>query len=97
MSVEEAADKVHGDNVAFIDVRSPGEYAMGHALGAKNIPLQEIVSRGDELSQYDTVYLICQSGGRSGQAAMYLAMEGVHAVNIQGGMNAWQAAGLMTE
>lgn len=97
ISVEEASEKVHGNNVAFIDVRSPAEYAAGHAQGAHNIPLNQIIGRADELTAYDTVYLICQSGGRSGQVAAYLALEGINAINITGGTSAWHAAGYMME
>jgi rhodanese-related sulfurtransferase len=97
VSVEEASEKVHGDNVAFIDVRSEGEYATGHAQGAKNIPLNNLVNQAESLTGYDAVYLICQSGGRSAMAVQYLAMEGINAINVLGGTNAWQSAGLMME
>ena len=96
-SVQDASERIHDTNVALIDVRSPEEFASGRVPGAINIPLEDIPTKGNELSQYDTVYLICRSGGRSGRAVMFLSMDGIHAVNIEGGMLAWQNAGLAIE
>ncbi|MGW3253060.1 rhodanese-like domain-containing protein, partial [Streptomyces fungicidicus] len=39
------------------------------------------------------VHVICRSGGRSAQVTMYLAQQGVDAVNVDGGMQVWEAAG----
>ncbi len=42
------------------------------------------------------VYVICAAGGRSAQGAAFLTQSGVDAVNVTGGMTAWQQAGLPT-
>ena len=39
------------------------------------------------------VNVICRSGGRSAQVAMYLVQQGVDAVNVDGGMQVWAASG----
>lgn len=95
VSVAEAAEKVKAQNVAFVDVRTPAEYAGGHAQGALNYPLQSLnASRANELKRFDEVYVICQSGGRSASATSVLIAAGVKAVNVNGGTSAWLAHGL---
>ncbi len=37
--------------------------------------------------------MLCRVGGRSAQVAQYLIQQGVDAVNVAGGMQAWEAAG----
>ncbi|KMK77336.1 rhodanese-like domain-containing protein [Alkalihalobacillus pseudalcaliphilus] len=56
----------------LIDVREPREYNGGHILGARNIPLSQLSQRLNELSPDRAIYLYCQSGARSRQAAKVL-------------------------
>lgn len=83
----------------LVDVRSAAEYAGGHVPGAVNIPLDQITSRTDELQAAEgaDLYLICQSGGRSGRAASTLKGMGWNTVNVTGGTGAWISAGNPTE
>jgi rhodanese-related sulfurtransferase len=78
--------------IPLIDVREPDEWAAGHAPDAVHIPLGEL--RVDALPPGETFYMICRSGNRSGVAAKALIKAGVDAVNVAGGMIAWQRAGL---
>jgi rhodanese-related sulfurtransferase len=81
----------------LIDVREPDEYAQGHAPGSVLIPLGQLPSRLAEIqaSQDQPVALICHSGRRSARAAEILRQAGFSKVyNIDGGMTAWNAAGL---
>jgi rhodanese-related sulfurtransferase len=79
----------------FIDVRTPEEFASGHADRARNIPLDQLKANLDKLEKNEPVYLICQSGRRSREAAEILVANGFsQAINITGGTNAWQEAGL---
>jgi rhodanese-related sulfurtransferase len=83
----------------LVDVRTPAEFAQAHAPGAALLPLSNL--DGEEVSHLAAgkpVYLMCQSGNRARQAADKLKKAGVNAVSvIQGGMNAWEAAGLPLE
>ena len=83
----------------IIDVRSPEEYAKGHVPQASLIPLNALVARAGEVPKQGNVYLICHSGGRSAQAAMFLAKEHGHhnLVNVSGGTMAWMQAGYPVE
>ena len=81
----------------LLDVREPQEYAQGHAPGSVLIPLGELDQRLAEISQYKDkpVALICRSGNRSAHAQKVLLKAGFTATtNIEGGMIAWQRAGL---
>jgi rhodanese-related sulfurtransferase len=79
-----------------IDVREAFEWEAGHAAAAIHIPLGELSERVGEVPREAPVYVICAAGGRSLQGAAFLERQGVEAVNVTGGMNAWQQAGLPT-
>jgi rhodanese-related sulfurtransferase len=81
-------------NPVIIDVREPFEYVSGHAPAAASIPLGELVARVEEIDRDNTVYVICESGGRSGQAVEWLSTQGFDAVNVEGGTSAWRNSGL---
>lgn len=81
----------------LIDVREQHEFAQVHAVGAKNIPMGEIIERFNELDLDRDIYLICKSGVRSQHVLEYLEMRGVDAINVEGGTQAWVAAGLPHE
>lgn len=75
---------------AFLDVREPSEFAMGHIPHTENIPLSEIGFHLDRLKSFDKIYLSCQSGRRSLRAAKTLAYMGItNVVNVTGGFLAW--------
>lgn len=99
ISAEEASQRIRNDDVAVLDVRQPAEYEAGHIRGAVLVPLDEVGERAEEvLSHDDDVIVVCASGNRSLSAANQLMSMGFeHAVNMKGGMNAWQAEGLAVE
>lgn len=82
-------------DLQLIDVRTAGEYAEGHLANAKLIPVQEIAQRLAEIDKSKPVLLYCRSGHRSGNALKILQGQGYKdAKHIEGGIGAWQAAGL---
>lgn len=86
-----------GNKIELIDVRSPGEFQSVHVRGAKNIPLDELNADQlkTQLNGYSgSVYVVCQSGGRSKKACEKLADSGLKIVNVDGGTAACVAAGL---
>jgi rhodanese-related sulfurtransferase len=91
----EVGDLKDGD--FLLDVREDDEWQAGHAEKALHIPISEFVARYGELTeaapQDGRVNVICRSGGRSAQVAMYLVQQGIDAVNVDGGMQVWAAAG----
>jgi rhodanese-related sulfurtransferase len=82
-------------DLQLIDVRSPGEFSEGHLIGAKLLPLGELSGRLKELDPQKPLVLYCRSGNRSGQALKILLSNGYpEAKHLQGGITAWQGAGL---
>ncbi|WLI89260.1 rhodanese-like domain-containing protein [Massilia sp. R2A-15] len=82
---------------AIVDVRSAEEFAAGHLRDAKNIPLADLSSRIGELekSKSRSVVVVCQTGARADKAVRQLAAAGFSdVVALEGGVAAWQAAGL---
>ena len=74
----------------LLDVRTPAEYRSGHIPGSKNIPLQTIDSVSTVAENKDTsLYVYCQSGARSRQAAGMLKQMGYTNVNNIGGIAAY--------
>ncbi|WP_093800013.1 rhodanese-like domain-containing protein [Streptomyces sp. Wb2n-11] len=80
-----------------LDVRENDEWAAGHVEGALHIPMSDFVSRFGELTEAAEdgrrVHVMCRVGGRSAQVTQYLVQQSVDAVNIDGGMLAWDGAG----
>ncbi len=76
------AEIIQNKQGTIVDVRTVDEFRGGHASGAINIPLQEIVQRIDELKNLQSpLVLCCASGNRSGQAHRYLAQMGLDCYN----------------
>ena len=74
----------------LLDVRTPAEYRSGHIPGSKNIPLQAIDKVASVAENKDTaLYVYCQSGARSRQAAGALKQMGYTNVNNIGGIAAY--------
>jgi rhodanese-related sulfurtransferase len=80
------------DGLAVLDVREPVEWAHGHVEGAVHIPLMELVERIEEVPDAQLL-VVCKVGARSAHAAAYLVQLGRDAVNLDGGLLDWEAAG----
>lgn len=89
------AQKLLKEKVLFVDVREAEEFAESRIPGAKLLPLSEFAARVAELPKDEPVVLYCRSGGRSAQAAAWLAAKGhAEVLNLEGGILAWYRAGL---
>jgi len=74
-----------GTGAPLIDVRTPAEFRNGAIPGARNIPLEQLRSRLDELPGEDDVLLYCQVGQRAYYATRVLTQRGRSARNLPGG------------
>ena len=85
-----------GDTVV-IDVREISEYQDGHIPGAVNIPLSTVPDNVAFFSQHDSVFVVCQVGGRSMRACEFIAAQSVcghiELFNLTGGTGAWVIGG----
>ena len=88
----EDMDKISRDkSVVLLDVRTVGEFNMGHMDGFKNIPVDELRERINEIEKGKPVYLICQSGLRSYIASRILEGNGYETYNFSGGFRFYDA------
>ena len=66
----------------IIDVRTYEEFAAGHIRNSKNIPLQIIGTKIDEIKKLNKpVIVCCKSGMRSLQANSILKNNGIESMN----------------
>ena len=85
-------NKIFKDKSAvLLDVRTIGEFNRGHINGFKNIPVDELRKRINEVEKEKPVYLICQSGLRSYIASRILEGNGYETYNFSGGIRFYDA------
>ena len=98
LTAQSAAEGEPGPAPELIDVREVWEFRAGHAAGAANIPLSAFRQRVGEVPRDREVLFICHVGERSMMAARFAQQQGVARVfNVDGGTDAWEAAGLPME
>ena len=78
-------------SVTLLDTRTMGEFRRGHIEGFRNIPVDELRERLEEVEQGKPVYVICQSGLRSYIACRILEGNGYEAYNFSGGFRFYDA------
>jgi rhodanese-related sulfurtransferase len=81
------------NNILLLDVRTATEFdgPLSHIAGAVLLPIQELEQRIDELNEHKEkeIIVICRSGNRSQSGTRILISHGFNAVNMLGGMKAW--------
>jgi rhodanese-related sulfurtransferase len=77
----------------LVDVRAPGEYAAGHAPEARSIPRPELEAHRFLLPMNRRLVVMSRHGERGADATVELREMGFQAVNFDGGLEAWSAAG----
>ncbi len=82
------------EDAQLVDVRTPGEYAMGTIRNAVNIPVDELRERIGELDAGRKVYIFCQVGLRGYIAQRIAEQHGLDTVNLSGGYRLYEAAQL---
>jgi len=95
----EAVRLINREKGVLVDVCEPGEFAAGHAIGARNIPFGSLETSKDLPSNKALpVILMCATGARSGRAAGMLKKMGYENVHVVAGGNAaWREATLPME
>ena len=89
-------DRAVGGELAddlLVDVRDPGEFAAGHAPDAWSIPLDQLEANRFTLPMNRRLVAMSRTGERSADATVELREMGFQAVNLDGGLEAWVAAG----
>lgn len=98
VTVTEAYEMLGTDGHCLLDVRTKDEVRAQSVPGALNIPLDRLEGQAAKLEGYTSIHVMCRSGGRSAVATNLLNGLGMaHAMNVSGGILAWDAAGLPTK
>ncbi len=86
---------INGEDFFLLDNRRPDEYENGHLNGAVNIPLEEMMSRLDEIDPAAKIVVYCRSGVRGMIGTLALRLNGYkNVVNMSGGYLGWEAEDL---
>lgn len=98
LSPREAKQRLDAGELSVVDVREQWEYARDHIPNARLTPLGQIIARPKDAISSGDVLFVCEVGQRSAVAAEMAAALGLDNVhNLEGGMQAWRAAGLPVE
>jgi len=101
LSPKEFSEKIKQTSDAVIlDVRTPGEYADGHLINAKNVDWNgnDFDAQIKMIDKSKPVFVYCQAGGRSESAAKKMRKEGYKEVyELKGGFEEWQDAKLPSD
>jgi rhodanese-related sulfurtransferase len=95
-----AVNLINREKAVVIDVCQPDEFAQGHIVGSRNIPLADLEAKlGSTVKNKSLpLILVCQTGMRSGRAVAVAKKLGYEqAQSLAGGLKAWKTATLPVE
>lgn len=95
-----AIQLINREKAVVVDVSDAPEFAQGHIVGSKNIPLGELETKlaAAVKNKALPLVLVCQTGARSGRAVAVAKKLGYEqAQSLAGGLKAWKAANLPVE
>ena len=96
----EVVQLMNREKAAVVDVCSAEEFAAGHVVGAKNVPLGDLEAKltGAVKNKTTPLVLVCATGTRSRRAVATAKKLGYeNARSLSGGMGAWRTANLPVE
>ena len=99
VSPADAVRLINREKAVLIDVSEPADYAAGHAVGARSVPMAGLeTSRDLPKNKALPLVVVCPNGARAGKAVAVLKKLGFENTQaIAGGLAAWRAANLPTE
>jgi rhodanese-related sulfurtransferase len=100
ISPAQAVQLMNREKANVVDVCEPGEFALGHVVGSRNIPVGDLEAKLASSIKNKTLplVLVCQSGARSARAVMIAKKLGYEqAQSLAGGLGAWKTANLPVE
>jgi rhodanese-related sulfurtransferase len=77
------------DAPAILDVREPWEHELAAIPGARLVPMDQLQWRADEIDPDREVVVYCHHGQRSAAVVQWLRRQGIPALNLRGGIDAW--------
>jgi len=100
LSTVQAVQRMNRDKAVVIDVSEAKEFAAGHVIGAKNVPLDELEAKLPTVvkNKATPLIMVCATGARSNRAVAIARKLGyADAQSLTGGMGAWRGASLPVE
>ena len=99
VSAADAVRLINREKAVLIDISEPAEYAAGHAVGARSVPLAGLeTSRDLPKNKSLPLVVVCPTGSRAPRAVAVLKKLGFeNARALAGGLDAWRAANLPVE
>jgi rhodanese-related sulfurtransferase/DNA-binding transcriptional ArsR family regulator len=96
ISRTELLRRIKGKSVVVLDVRPEDEFALGHILGARNVPLSQLRRQLAKLDRRTEIVAYCRGPYcvMSFEAVAMLRELGFTARRLEEGLPEWQAAGL---
>ncbi len=95
-----AVQLMNREKANVVDVSDAAEFAAGHIVGSKNVPLADLEAKlaGVVKNKTQPLVLVCQTGVRSGKAVDVAKKLGYEqAQSLQGGLKSWKATNLPVE
>ncbi|MCG7840358.1 MAG: rhodanese-like domain-containing protein [Methanomassiliicoccales archaeon] len=85
-------EKVENGECLLLDVRDPDEFYAERITGAKNVPVDDIRNKLDQLDRDTSLLIYCKAGKRSNRAYDQLIRMGFHdIVVLDGGIESLKA------
>ncbi|WP_176659848.1 MULTISPECIES: rhodanese-like domain-containing protein [Variovorax] len=100
LTAQGAVQLINRERAVLVDVREPEEFATGHMIGAKNVPLNQLDEKLASTVKNKNVplLLVCATGARAQRAvAMAKKLGYEQAQAVAGGLKAWKEANLPVE
>ncbi|GLU32865.1 rhodanese-like domain-containing protein [Trinickia caryophylli] len=97
LSAPEATQLINRRNAIVVDLRPAADYALGHLPAARHLEFAELQAKIGQIAKNKAspVLLVCQNGQQSAKASRVVREAGYTEVHVlQGGLNAWQQAGM---
>lgn len=94
----DVATRLKARTAVLVDIREPDEFSREHVAGAIPLPLSRLDAVGEDLPHGRPVIYTCRTGNRTGMNCTRLAarVQG-EAFVLEGGLDAWKAAGLAVQ
>ena len=91
----QATQLMNSRSPQVVDLRNSEDFAKGSLPHARNVPVDKLTARLNELKKDKPVLLVCANGTTAGRTASLLRSQGFGDVYVlAGGMAAWREAGL---
>ncbi len=100
LSPAAAVHLINREKAVVIDVREPAEFAGGHLVGSRNVPLADLDAKLGAAVKNKALPLIfvCQTGALCGRAVASAQKLGYEkAQSLAGGLTAWKTANMPVE